>query len=34
VKLLLDAGHAPEEAPAKALATPGPRPPAPPWANR
>ncbi len=34
VKLVQDAGFAPEEAPAKALATPGPRPPAPPWANR
>jgi len=34
VKLVLDAGFAPQELPAKALGTPGPRPPAPPWANR
>lgn len=33
VKLVLDAGVAPEETPARALASPAPRPPAPPWAS-
>ena len=34
VKLVLDAGVAPEEAPVRALTSPAPRPTAPPWANR